>query len=263
MTLDHILIIALFVVLPIEGVLTMRKLVRAVQSGDARARSAAYIKTMGLEWTLLAAVLIAWIICGRSWDTLGVKLGGIWPSLLGVLALVMIGALLRMQHRGVQRLTSEQLARIRARQRETLVLLPANAWERRLFIMLAITAGVCEEFLYRGFAMWYLTHWLNPWVGMLAASAAFGLAHAYQGPKGIVRTGLVGAMFGSLYLLSGSLLWPIIGHAAVDLAAGMLAKRLGDSASGENPSAAPSPIVRSSADKATDAPASVAVGLAP
>jgi membrane protease YdiL (CAAX protease family) len=225
---DHILMFTLFVLLPIEGIYAVRVLLRGIRNGDPRARFAAYTKTIVLQWAVLAALLIAWNRCGRSWDTLGVRLGGVWPSLIGAGFVVVIEGLLRMQHRGVLNLSDEQVAGVRARQRDTLVLLPTTAVERRLFNTVSITAGVCEEFLYRGFALWYLARWLNPWIAMLVASAAFGLGHAYQGAKGTLRTGLGGAVFGTMYLLSGSLLWPIIGHATVDLAAGMLAKRLGD-----------------------------------
>ncbi|MBS0198181.1 MAG: CPBP family intramembrane metalloprotease [Planctomycetes bacterium] len=242
MILDHILIGVLLLVLPFEGVLTMRRLDLAMRAGDARARSVMYIKTMALEWALVAAVLAVWIIGGRPWDSLGVKMGGLWPSLLGVLSLGAIGGLLVLQFRSVQRLTDAQVARVRERQRNALALLPANAREHRLFNVLCVTAGVCEELLFRGYAGWYLTHWLNPWAAMLAASAVFGLAHAYQGRQGIVRTGVVGAMFGAIYLLSGSLLWPVIGHAAVDLAGGMLVHRLGGGGGREKTGAEPGPI---------------------
>jgi membrane protease YdiL (CAAX protease family) len=44
----------------------------------------------------------------------------------------------------------------------------------------------------------------------------FGLAHAYQGATGILVTGVLGLVFGLLYLRSKSL-WPlVIAHGLID-----------------------------------------------
>ena len=49
--------------------------------------------------------------------------------------------------------------------------------------------------------------------------------HAFQGIRGIVGTGVTGAVFMGLYLLMGSLVAPIVLHATVDLANGAMAYR--------------------------------------
>ena len=52
---------------------------------------------------------------------------------------------------------------------------------------------------------------------VLVAAVAFGLAHAYQGRAGILLTGLLGGVMAALYLGTGSLLLPVLLHAAIDL----------------------------------------------
>jgi membrane protease YdiL (CAAX protease family) len=54
------------------------------------------------------------------------------------------------------------------------------------------------------------------WAGCISA-AIFGFCHLYQGWRYVLATGLLGACLASLYLLTGSLLAPIIVHAALDL----------------------------------------------
>ena len=45
----------------------------------------------------------------------------------------------------------------------------------------------------------------------------FGLAHAYQGPVGVIKTGAIGLVFGLAYLAVGRNLWPlIIAHGLID-----------------------------------------------
>jgi membrane protease YdiL (CAAX protease family) len=110
-------------------------------------------------------------------------------------------------------------------------LLPDTAVERFGFVLLSLTAGVCEEALYRGFLIRYLhdgVPGLPLLLALAAASLAFGLAHLYQGGPGVIRTGLAGLAFGLLFLLSGSLIPGIVLHALVDLQGAYVLRPLPD-----------------------------------
>lgn len=99
-------------------------------------------------------------------------------------------------------------------------ILPATAIERWWFAALSIGAGVSEELLFRGFLLYYLARYLpdlNGWPAILIASAAFGFAHLFQGWRGMLATGALGAIFGLLYAVTGSLFAPVVLHAAIDL----------------------------------------------
>jgi membrane protease YdiL (CAAX protease family) len=98
--------------------------------------------------------------------------------------------------------------------------LPATGEERRWFAVVSITAGICEEILYRGFLIRYLSD--GPWhvslvLALLISSVFFGLAHGYQGVSGIVSTGCVGAFMAIVFFVSGNLWLPMIVHAFLDL----------------------------------------------
>jgi membrane protease YdiL (CAAX protease family) len=97
---------------------------------------------------------------------------------------------------------------------------PVREIERRWFAFVAITAGVCEEILFRGFLLHYLH--ASPWtmgltVALLLSCVIFGLQHLYQGPAGAASTVVIGFLFGLLFLLTGNLLLPIALHAMMDL----------------------------------------------
>ncbi|MFC7571937.1 CPBP family intramembrane glutamic endopeptidase [Klenkia terrae] len=102
----------------------------------------------------------------------------------------------------------------------TVALLPRSAGERRLFAVVGATAGICEEWLYRGFFLAVVAAVVpglaSGWLVVVAA-VAFGAAHAYQGLAGVLLTGVLGGVFAALYLQTGSLLLPVLLHAAVDL----------------------------------------------
>jgi len=97
---------------------------------------------------------------------------------------------------------------------------PATWTERRWWVFVCITAGVCEETLFRGFMLHYLHvfPWpLNLTLALLISSVIFGFNHAYQGAGGVAGTAIVGFLFGLLFLLTGNLLLPMVLHTVADL----------------------------------------------
>jgi membrane protease YdiL (CAAX protease family) len=101
-------------------------------------------------------------------------------------------------------------------------ILPQSTKERVPFFALAVTAGICEEFLYRGFAMAAFTRaGMPPWSVVASSSILFGLAHLYQGRGGLVGTMLLGFLFGTTRITLGSLIPVTVWHAAVDVVAGV------------------------------------------
>ena len=97
---------------------------------------------------------------------------------------------------------------------------PATWNERRWFAFLCITAGVCEESLFRGFLLHYLHVFpfsLSLTAALLISSVIFGLQHLYVGVSGAAATVFIGLIFGLMFLLTGSLLLPILLHAVTDL----------------------------------------------
>jgi len=116
--------------------------------------------------------------------------------------------------------------------------LPDNAVERLGFALFGLTAGVCEEALYRGFLIRYL-HDGAPALPVLLAlaisSLTFGLGHIYQGAPNVLRISLGGVAFGLVFLLSGSLIPAIVLHILIDLQIPFILRPLpGESGPAEN-----------------------------
>jgi membrane protease YdiL (CAAX protease family) len=128
-------------------------------------------------------------------------------------ALIAVTAIYRFGGEGIRRALAVQLRPVAA-------LLPRTAAERRVFAFLALTAGICEEVLYRGFGLAAL-RWAAPGMGNRAligvTAVAFGMAHLYQGVRGVVLTGLAGAYFAWIAISTGSLVPVMVLHAVLDL----------------------------------------------
>jgi membrane protease YdiL (CAAX protease family) len=220
--LAGVLLLAYLVVgQPLVGRWSQRRFARAVRR-DPDARLRRYRRTAALEWLLFAlALLLTAAAPGLSLGQLGVRLPGLEGTaaaftLAGLAGLAATVAVFAVVRRRLHLTGSAPPAAPEA----VLALLPRTFRERRSFAGLAVTAGVCEETLYRGLLIAVCTA-LVPRLGPLSAvgasAVAFGLAHLYQGSWGMLGTGVLGGCLAVLYVGSGSLLLPVCYHALLDL----------------------------------------------
>jgi len=92
---------------------------------------------------------------------------------------------------------------------------------RLTMLYTAVTAGVCEEIIYRGLLFFLLQSvFINipTSLVLIVSSVLFGCGHIYQGVSGIARTAVIGLIFGLLFLATGSLILPIFLHFFSDIA---------------------------------------------
>jgi membrane protease YdiL (CAAX protease family) len=221
---DHVLAAALFLLLPLWGAWEFRRFEDAIAEGLESARLSTYRRAMAVEWVLSLALLGFWRAAGRSFARLGLDFTASVGFWLGGAVAAVASLLLVAQVLIVVR-SEKKLEEVRAQLRSIESMIPRDAREARAFDALAVTAGVCEEILYRGFLMAYFTALFGPWPAAGLSTAAFALGHSYQGVSGVLKTGLVGLVMAGLLLLTGALWAPMLLHAAIDLTSGRLARR--------------------------------------
>jgi len=222
---------------PFHGVLAYSRLRAARDPIPTRTKLRLYGTIVVLEWALVAATVAVAHRHGLGLRDLGETLGN--PRL--TLAVTSLGLL------GLLALTEFNLRQIRRAGREELELtverarkfVPVGSKEIAAFALVSITAGICEEILYRGWLVTFLSGLSGSvWIGAVAASVLFGVGHAYQGRQGMIATGLLGALFGSMFVLVKSLVPGQVIHAAIDLVNGILAGRVVRRLAGLPPSGA-------------------------
>jgi uncharacterized protein len=237
--LDHAVLVVIVAASLIEWRWYWPRVARTLAGGTPGARLRVYRNIAIAEWVMTFYIAWLWMTRGRPWTALG--LGYVAPLRLGVGGALAAGviALLWFQRRAILA-KPERIERLRQRLAYASPLLPRTSGERLAFSLLSITAGICEEFVFRGFLMWYFAVWTGPVPAALISSAIFGFGHIYLGLGHVPRTALVGLIFAVIVLLSGSL-WPVIViHAAMDLNSGDLGfHALAGPARGEESSAAP------------------------
>jgi len=107
-------------------------------------------------------------------------------------------------------------------------LLPVTGRERAAWVLLSVSAGICEESCFRGFLLTQGKRFVPWWIPLvIASSIAFGAGHLYQGVAGGLLIFVYGVLFCVLRLWRGSL-WPgIWAHIWQDVAAMALGKWAG------------------------------------
>jgi membrane protease YdiL (CAAX protease family) len=183
---------------------------------------AGYIAFSSTPWLLLAATIFIWRR-GPGWREVGLRrldnpsavvtaslAAGVAYQFLGLYAVE--PAIAQLTHAGLPDVSAFRP-------------LIGNGSLFAFWLAISWTmAAFMEELVYRG---WFLTRiaelggfsrgaWLASAIG---SSALFGAAHLYQGPSGMLATGLTGAVFATVYLVTGRNLWGcILAHGTLDTA---------------------------------------------
>jgi membrane protease YdiL (CAAX protease family) len=223
---DFALILFLLAVLvPWRGAVRVRQLL-AMPRISSTDRLVVYASTIALQWAITA--LVVWRCYAR-----GVGLAELGVALPNVAVTVATAVTLSLVFTWTQFASLQQLARM-PREKQGFIgemarkLLPQDAVEGLAFSGLAVTVALCEEFIYRGF-VWAAIREASggsELAALAGSSLLFGLAHAYQGRRGLVVTAVAGLIFGGARMWTESLVAPMVAHLVADMVAGLAAPRL-------------------------------------
>jgi len=179
-----------------------------------------YLTAIFLEWFVFAIV-----VAGVRWSGASVLLvvGERWRSALQVLRDIGIAVGFWIVAAALLWLFSK-LLRVPDMAHNMQLMLPRGVAEIATWIALSVTAGICEETIFRGYLQrqfMFLTK--SAAAGIVISAVAFGAAHAYQGSRFVILISLFGVMFGLLAYWRGSVRPGMIAHAWQDSLGGVLA----------------------------------------
>lgn len=227
-----LILIFLATVIPWRGAARMKRLL-AKPDLTSRDRLSLYVSTIALQWLLVALVALSCAARSVELDELGLAVPRVDRIVLVSVALTaVLCASQVLGLRGISRIPVEKRGTL---YRITQKIMPRNRTESLVYSALACTAGISEEFLYRGFVMAAFVRIIVNYgqpepAAAVVSSAWFALAHVYQGRRGLITTFVVGMIFAAVVLWTGSLLPAIVAHAGIDLTIGLGASRwLGES----------------------------------
>jgi membrane protease YdiL (CAAX protease family) len=221
MIIQHLLALFLIVVAPVWDHSATQRLKASKESGV----KVAYYRAMVIVGWI--ATVIALVTVGRR-AIFTFDAGASSPSwlpqrggartfvagvLIGLLLMIALSALQARRSAAIQEKMEKAFLRLS-------FILPLTGEERTWWIFVSLTAGSCEEILYRGFLIHYFT--AAPFhaplaVALIVSSVIFGAAHLYQGVAGVISTAILGLIFGVIFITTGTLVIPMVLHALIDL----------------------------------------------
>jgi membrane protease YdiL (CAAX protease family) len=219
---DHLFILLLFVAQPVYGRLSYQRYVQKIEAGAAVDPVPLYVQTALVEWVALFALFVSWFLLDRPLVDLGFSKPGGAGFIAGCVIVLLVCAYLFFAWRKTATMTPDQRRKEIDSLGSLAHFLPLTDRHMRHFDALSITAGIVEEIVFRGFVIWYLAHVMPVWAAAIVSSVFFGLVHSYQGASGIFRTGLIGLAFALLYVFTGSIWLPIVGHILFDMLQGRI-----------------------------------------
>lgn len=166
-------------------------------------------------------VMTAWNISGRPWFGLGFDLPVVHAyALIGIFLIILLYSI-DLIHGWINK--KEMMKKIQ----DLSYIVPTNWEEYKHFIFLAFSAGICEEIIFRGFLVSYLVEQLKDLSGgyilaIIIPAIAFSVSHIYQGWWSVLKIFCISTLLGVIFYYSGSLLWVVILHVAIDLISGLL-----------------------------------------
>lgn len=187
-----------------------------------------YGSTIVFQWLIVVIVGARALIRGVEPVELGIAAGDLWRVAWTSIALT--GFLCLNQVVGLRKITKipeDKRGRLFA---ITEKIMPRTRKEILVYAALACTAGVSEEFLYRGFVFTAFVRMIVNYappnaLAAILSSAWFSLAHLYQGQRGIITTFVVGMIFVVVRIWTGSLIPAVTAHIGIDLVIGICAPR--------------------------------------
>ncbi len=203
------------------GLLAQRGPAGGAAGGQLASHSQAipiYLTAIVMDWALF---YYGWAGVHRRGGSLWSLSGGRWTSWRGVAVDLAIALPFWLVWEGAAYAVATVLGPSSTKSVDSL--LPHSLLEIFLWSATCVTAGICEEMVFRG----YLQRQLHALGGSIAAAVAcqgviFGIFHGYQGWKNVITISVLGILFGLLAAWRKNLRANMIVHAWADFWEGWL-----------------------------------------
>ncbi len=194
---------------------------------DSRMKRIVYFGNSLFLWGLALLALFVWWINDRSWASLGL----VWPpprwDTISCIVAAIFGVLY-IADSVFDLSANDKREEIKKDLSDSLGFLPVNWREYAQYSVLALSAGICEEIVFRGYFIRYLQLFFGEndytyTLAILVAALIFALVHLYQGWEAVAKVAGMAVMFGFIFIRVESLFGLMLIHAGIDLVGGAVA----------------------------------------
>lgn len=224
--IDFLLVITIGIIIPLRSIKAQKKM-KTMQFDTALKKQLYIGNSLGLFGLAVILAIVNWLM-GRTPLSFGLYLP---PPNLSASAIYTLIAFILLYglDLGYEISTQKNRAKTIQHWKENIPFLPSNRIEFQYFVILALSAGFFEEFIFRGYFISFFYNLLGEqyaYVAILIPTLIFALVHQYQGKKAIIKIFFLATFFGLLYYYTASLWLVIFLHFGVDLLGGFVAWKL-------------------------------------
>jgi hypothetical protein len=187
-----------------------------------------YLWSMAWEWLLVGLVWLGTRTRIRLRDLIGGRwataedffLDVVYAGAFWIAALIVLGAGAKLMH-------LDQAGKIEAMRKQLGFLTPGSNLELAVWFGVSVTAGFCEEIIFRGYLQRQFAAMGNSMLlGVLLSAVVFGASHGYEGVARMILIGIYGLMFGLLAWWRKSLRAGMMAHVWHDALSGAVLRIL-------------------------------------
>jgi hypothetical protein len=193
--------------------------------GHVSLRLPVYLSIIAAEWLILFFIWLGSRWGGASLRTLAGDFASTWRSILRDLGLAVAFLIVANVLLGLE---SSLLARfLQGPSKEAMrAFLPQGGLERAVFLLLTITAGLCEETIFRGYLQRQFSGWTkSAALGIALQGILFGGYHSQLGLFSVINNVVGALLYGALAAWRRSLRPGMIAHTVGDAVGALVLAR--------------------------------------
>ena len=207
------------IIYPIYFLLTYKKVNKNIKR-DNKFRLIDYKQTISIFWGLTILILINFFITQLPQLNLFPNFG-IISIVLSILVLVFSV----IQYKS-SNISSENLTVVTDKIQDIYHYLPKTKGEFNWFIILSISAGICEEIIFRLFFFEFLKENVGLLIAFVLTNVVFAITHIGMGKQNIISSFILGLLFSAIYYFTGNIWIAVLLHMAIDINGGILGYRI-------------------------------------
>ena len=123
-------------------------------------------------------------------------------------------------------ITSENAEELKTKLKDIYHYLPGTKKELNWFMFLSLSAGICEEVIFRMFLFEFFSHYVHIILAIIGSNILFAVTHIATGKKNLISAFILGLLFSGIYYYTENIWIAVLLHAAIDLNSGVLGYRL-------------------------------------
>lgn len=178
-----------------------------------------YAETMAVQWLMFGYVVFG---IRRKGITLRELLGPKWKGGVTILANIGIALAFWLSSLLILGIAGHLLQVPKDQMQSMKFMVPHTGVELAVWILLSITAGVCEETIFRGYLQQQFIAWTKSVpAGVIFSAIIFGLGHIYQGLRQAGVIAIFGILFGILAAWRRDVKLGMLAHGWQDSLAGI------------------------------------------